>query len=113
MSNSGLAGLAAEWEASGTVRRRVCWDDCLLAWRSPEQVGVPSYDVAAMNYDALRPFFELWSSNNLSPRSPQVSAILPEAPLGFAQLLAKHAYMHPCICYVHIYMYIYFIYTFV
>ena len=100
MPEDGLAGLGAQWEQNETVRRRVCWDNSLLAWRSAEQVGVPSYDMAAINHDTLYPFFELWSSKTSRPRSPQVCAILPEARLAHAQLAHMYAGRN-----THIHMY--------
>ena len=79
MPADSLEGLGEKWELCDSVRRRVCWEDDLLVWLNPERVGVPSFDIAGANFDALLPFFTLWASKVDVPRAPRVAVIETEA----------------------------------
>ena len=74
-----LSGLAAHWETTDSIRRRLVWDDALLVWPSDESVGCASYVAAKANFDVLKPLFLRWVDTSKKPRAMSKIPIQVEA----------------------------------
>ena len=79
-----LDGLGVQWEGSETVRRRILWDGQLLKWMKAELIGVPSYKAAALNIEALQPFFTAWVAMSPRPASPKIPWLKKQARVHYS-----------------------------
>ena len=74
-----LAGLADVWEGCDVIRRRLAWDGGMCKWLEPKATGVPSYQAASLNYDCLKPLFEMWSQATSAPKTLTLPRVKKQA----------------------------------
>ncbi|CAE7241406.1 unnamed protein product, partial [Symbiodinium sp. CCMP2592] len=68
-----LDGLSKRWEKCDTVRRNVLFHGTLMQWKSVEATGTASYAASALNFEAVREFFTVWTQVCDKKRTPSLA----------------------------------------
>ena len=79
-----LDGLSKRWETCDTVRRNVLFHGTLMQWKITWNVqGTASYAASALNFEAVKEFFTVWTQVCDKKRTPSLAQVQLQAHLQY------------------------------